>query len=268
MPGRYVHDLLHYEPTYKCWLKKKKKKPKKKKTVISEEEREELESQPIESLCGKERAPVDRISPEPFESEDMAPKLDLKAKLAEMAAAKKQAPKKSSGAPVPPGKVQASTTLKAASARARPSGSAEEKAPKRTKVTITITDKDDEGKETAKDDDVRAETSKTARPFAPVFVTEDGRCVSDEDSVNADERLAMALLPGLVLKKDLELVPKRLEENLNHCSSEIVKVSEKSHLFSVLCIPCTSVLLPMLHFINSVILVGRAVDVSFVPAGG
>lgn len=45
------------------------------------------------------------------------------------------------------------------------------------------------------------------------------------DSIHADPRLGIALLPALALRNDLKQVPNKLEDNLFHCSSLIVKVS-------------------------------------------
>lgn len=128
------------------------------------------------SLRGKERVPVDRTSPDPSGEEEMAPKIDLEAKLAEMAAKNKKAPprkdKPSTGAV--PGKVPAATEHKSVASLAR--------------VTIS------EDKRSAK------------KPRESVLINKEGKSIIDTDSVNADVRLGLALLPSLNLKNGLAQV--------------------------------------------------------------
>lgn len=69
-----------------------------------------------------------------------------------------------------------------------------------------------------------------------MLVKEDGNVIIEYDSVAENTRLAMGLLPGLALKKDLELVSNKLEDNHFHCTAQIVKVSpfvSELHLFSI-----------------------------------
>lgn len=225
--GRLTHDLLGYKPTYRSWIKKKpKKRPRKSKVsrTISEAERRLLEEKPLESFQGQERIPVDRVSPDP--SDTMPPKIDLKAKLAEMASkAKKDAPKKSTPrATAIPDKVPATTVHKTTTARSKGTASVEERAAKWVKISEIHTIEDDlPGADQGVDSSFivqqpdSSQVEGSLRPFSPVLVKED-------DSVAENTRLAMGLLPGLALKKDLELVPNKLEDNLFHCTAQIVKV--------------------------------------------
>lgn len=60
--------------------------------------------------------------------------------------------------------------------------------------------------------------------FAPSYASANGRLVTIEDSVKADPSLAVTMLQGLALPKDMEKVPQDLQPSLIHASAYLVQV--------------------------------------------
>lgn len=182
----------------------------------------------VESLRGKERAPVDCDSPQSSEKEEMVPKINLEARLAEMAAKSKKAPparkdKPSTGAV--PRKVPTATEHKSAASHARVTITKDERPPKRLREADP---KLGATKGAGSEQQEVPEVEVLTKPFALALVNKEGKSVMNTDIVHDDPWLGLALLPSLALKNDLLQVPNKLEDNLHHCSSLIVKVSLQS----------------------------------------
>lgn len=63
-----------------------------------------------------------------------------------------------------------------------------------------------------------------SHPISPILINEEGDMLKDTNSIDANPRLAMSLLPVVALKKDLANVPKRLGDNLFHFLYHLMKV--------------------------------------------
>ncbi|KAI8572385.1 hypothetical protein RHMOL_Rhmol01G0194500 [Rhododendron molle] len=64
----------------------------------------------------------------------------------------------------------------------------------------------------------------TSPEFSPSYAMADGRVVLVEDSVKLEPRIAVTMLRGLVLPKDMERVPPELQPSLVHASAYLVQV--------------------------------------------
>lgn len=58
--------------------------------------------------------------------------------------------------------------------------------------------------------------------FAPSFASADGRLVIVEDSVKSEPNLAVTMLQGLALPRDMERVPQDLGSSLVHASAYLL----------------------------------------------
>lgn len=216
--GRFAHELLNYLPTYRTWLVKKPsraRRPRKSKgtveTLLSAQQRADLESQPAETLRDQERFPVDRPSPSVSE-ETMPPKIDLAAKLAEMTAKTKKAPSK---------RKEKTTAGKVV----RISVPEDERPAKKPREDAQIPDETEKLSPGSEQTNIETpEIEVLTRPWSPKLVNAEGRSIMNTDSVRADSRLGLGLLPALALKNDMALVPSKIEDNLYHCSSLLVQV--------------------------------------------
>lgn len=70
-----------------------------------------------------------------------------------------------------------------------------------------------------------------AQEFAPSFASVDGRLVTIEDSVKADPGLAVTMLQGLVLPKDMGRIPQDLQPSLVHACAYLVQVQPTVFFF-------------------------------------
>ncbi|KAH7850320.1 hypothetical protein Vadar_030977 [Vaccinium darrowii] len=244
IPDRTAPIILSYRPTYRHFLKKKTKKrkggntadssagPSKrgKATVISESERIIIEELPVEDLRGKERDPVDRVSPDPFATEpEMAPpKLDLAKILEEQAVKKKKVVKsrpvsakvvaEKVSIPLEPTPFESDAPVEKQTSSRSKTTSGEGRSQKRGRQMVDwegVEFVDSLGSDMPKEND--------PHPFSPILINEEGDLLKDTDSIDANPRLAMSLLPAVALKKDLENVPKQLGENLFHLPYHLMK---------------------------------------------
>lgn len=69
--------------------------------------------------------------------------------------------------------------------------------------------------------------------FAPSFALEDGRLLTVGDNVKAEPGLAVTMLQGLALPKDMEKVPQDLQSSLIHASAYLVQVCLRPNLIFV-----------------------------------
>lgn len=63
-----------------------------------------------------------------------------------------------------------------------------------------------------------------AQEFAPSFGSAEGRLVTIEDSVKAKPSLAITILQGLALPKDMKKVPQELQPSLINAGAHLVQV--------------------------------------------
>lgn len=87
--------------------------------------------------------------------------------------------------------------------------------------------------------------------FAPSFALAEGRVVTVEDSVKLEPRLAVTMLRGLALPRDMEKVPEDLQPSLVHASAYLVQVCPSlcSFILALLLLP---------SLIHSIVQAGQA----------